>query len=468
VDAPNALVNMSGGADFWGSIIASTITNSGGTAIHYDSSLPDIRGGNYIWFNAVVNNVNGLPSSGQVKLYLTNSMISFTANGTSYNVSVPNAVVTFNSMTGLGTTFSTTSNRWSTSVPKSSLTGNTFVTGVAFPVPSDFPTGIQNVAWSASYSTDTPGITLQWQWGAAVYTSFNTCYAYQSSNSSNACFNSTSNTNVLGVNAEDGTADAHGSDPAGTPETYKASVIFGVTGGGGTNYTGYFSPGAGVVPTVAPMSVSPSSLDFSVGNTVNQDVGSTSGAMTAILTNNDSVSYTVSSITKTGTNATDFTETDNCVASSPLMPGSSCTISVTFTPGDIGTRTAKISINDGASNSPQTLYLSGTGGMAAVSASPNPLSFGIVTQGTPSTMSVTLSNTANAALNVPANGITFTGANASDFTQTNNCGSTLAAGSNCTISVTFTPSTRSNESATLSISGGAGSPPAVTLTGSGQ
>src|SRR4029077_10543197 len=81
VDAPNALVNMSGGSDFFGSIIASTVTNSGGTAMHYDTNLPAISTGNYIWFDAVVNNVAGLPSSGQVKLYLTNSSISFTANG---------------------------------------------------------------------------------------------------------------------------------------------------------------------------------------------------------------------------------------------------------------------------------------------------------------------------------------------------------------------------------------------------
>jgi hypothetical protein len=174
---------MSGGSDLFGSVIASTVTNSGGTAIHYDNNLPAIGSGKYIWLNAIVNNVTGLPASNQVKLYLTNSSIQYSADGTNCTTAlpctlpVPNAVVTFNSSTALGTTFSTDSNRWSTSVPKSSLTGNTFVTGVAFPVPNNFPTGIQNVAWSASFSTDTPGISLQWQWGTAVYSSFSTCYA---------------------------------------------------------------------------------------------------------------------------------------------------------------------------------------------------------------------------------------------------------------------------------------------------
>ena len=44
----------------------------------------------------MVNNLQNL-GTGQVKLYVTNSTISFTANNTTYNVAVPNAVVTFNS-----------------------------------------------------------------------------------------------------------------------------------------------------------------------------------------------------------------------------------------------------------------------------------------------------------------------------------------------------------------------------------
>src|ERR1700739_1249468 len=53
VYSPNALVNLSGGSDFFGSIIWSTVTSSGGTAVHYDSNLPNIQQGNYIWFTAV-------------------------------------------------------------------------------------------------------------------------------------------------------------------------------------------------------------------------------------------------------------------------------------------------------------------------------------------------------------------------------------------------------------------------------
>ncbi len=220
--APSALVNMSGGTDFFGSIIGSTVTSSGGTAVHYDTNLPNIQSGNYIWFTAVVNNLIGLPASQQAKLYLTNASVTFTANGTQYTEPVPNGVVTFNSSvqsSGAKTGFDLTNNRWSTNVAKNGATGNTFVTGFAFPVPVNFPTGIQNVTFSAAFSTDTPGITMQWQWNAAVYTQFSNTYA------------TTTNSNVLGVNSEDGTANANGTDPAGTPETCKQYATFGATGG---------------------------------------------------------------------------------------------------------------------------------------------------------------------------------------------------------------------------------------------
>ena len=43
-------------------------------------------------------------------------------------------------------------------------------------LPSEPPGGIQNVTWSGTISTDTPGVKVKWQWGAAVYTNFSTDY----------------------------------------------------------------------------------------------------------------------------------------------------------------------------------------------------------------------------------------------------------------------------------------------------
>jgi hypothetical protein len=345
VYAPNALVNMSGGSDFYGSIVGSTVTNSGGTAIHYDSNLADIQGGNYIWFTAVVNNLKNIGAT-PVNLYLNNSTISFTAGGTPYTMQVPNAVVTLNAnMATAMTSYDLANSRWATSVPVGGVTGNTFVTGVGFQVPTDFPTGIQDVTFSASFTTDTPGVTLQWQWSAAVYdSSFSTTYA------------NSGNNNLLGVNSEDGSADTHGTDAAGTPEAFKKNVVFGGTGGGLTNYTGYLSTGAGVVPTIAPLSVSPGALNFAA-----QSQGTTSAiAQTAVLTNYDADPHTISGIQIVGTNAGDFAQTNNCLGL--LAPGASCSISVTFMPKDTGTRTAEILVNDAGNTAAATaVYLSGTG-----------------------------------------------------------------------------------------------------------
>lgn len=89
----------------------------------------------------------------------------------------------------------------------------------------------------------------------------------------------------------------------------------------------------------------------------------TTASVTFVLTNNDSVPYTISSIQMTGTYASDFVQTNNCpINPNTLGAGASCTFTVNLTPSaSSGTKeTAKIVINDNANNSPQTVFLKGT------------------------------------------------------------------------------------------------------------
>jgi len=118
---------------------------------------------------------------------------------------------------------------WVTTVP-SGIKGNTFLSGLSYLVPANLPGGIKNVTWSGTISIDTPGVSVNWQWGAAVYTNFSTAY------------------NALGVKpVDDKTASQYkNSDHAGTPENFKPFVIGGATGGGGNNYTGGLSGTASV------------------------------------------------------------------------------------------------------------------------------------------------------------------------------------------------------------------------------
>ena len=364
--APAAPVNMSGGTDFFGGIIGLTVTDTGGTAIHGDTNLFNIAGGYYVWLAAVVNNIQSKGSpltgkAGQVKLYLTNSTISFTANGTPHMVQVPNAVVTLNSASATApkTSYDLTNNRWATAIPPSDLTGNTFVTGIAIPVPaSGFPAGIQNVNWSAAFSTDTPNITFQWGWTAGVY---NSSFGGGTCPAGAACpvstYASSSNSNLLGVNPEDGSADTNGTDPAGTPETYKQDEVI-----------GFFSAPAGVAAAPAEVSAAPSNYAFA-----SQGKGTPSSTtLVTVLTNNDGVVHNF--VTPTGasgpiyvlgTNGTDFVlqagGSNNCVGMTSLIAGGSCNVYIVFTPSTQSAESGKIVINDDANNSPQTVYLSGTG-----------------------------------------------------------------------------------------------------------
>ncbi|MGB6744461.1 MAG: choice-of-anchor D domain-containing protein, partial [Terracidiphilus sp.] len=95
------------------------------------------------------------------------------------------------------------------------------------------------------------------------------------------------------------------------------------------------------------------------------------------------------------------------------------------------------------------------------------LSFGPQQVGTASaSQQVTLTNTGSAALSIT--NIAVTGANVSAFLFPNPCGSSLAAGANCVIQGTFTPSSTGAMSASISITDNAGgSPQSIILTGAG-
>jgi hypothetical protein len=102
-----------------------------------------------------------------------------------------------------------------------------------------------------------------------------------------------------------------------------------------------------------------------------------------------------------------------------------------------------------------------------VSLSPTSLAFASQpVEMTSAPQSVILSNTGNTALAITS--LAVTGANAGDYSETGNCGSSIAAGANCTIAVLFTPSAGGAGTAALSIADNAtGSPQSVSLSGTG-
>src|SRR5271157_2498637 len=229
----------------------------------------------------------------------------------------------------------------------------------------------------------------------------------------------------------------------------------------GTTYYGG-TDGVGIVFSLAlrgaPVaSISPARLAF--GSWANDN---TSAAENVMLTNTGTTTLSFFGVTFTGANAGDFAQTDTC--STSVDPGMSCYIQVTFTPSTLGAETATLNFNDNAANSPQTVALSGTGS-APVLLGPASGNLGVVPIHTPSqTATFTLANVQSVALSISS--ITLSNP---DFSQTNNCGSSLAAHALCTISVSFTPTTVGTETATLTINGSASnSPQTVSLTGAGK
>jgi hypothetical protein len=85
---------------------------------------------------------------------------------------------------------------------------------------------------------------------------------------------------------------------------------------------------------------------------------------------------------------------------------------------------------------------------------------------TNSSQFVTLSNFGRSELTIT--GIKITGPQSSEFTETNTCGSNLAAGEICTISLAFTPVLTGTRSATLTVTDNAANSPQTTaLSGTG-
>jgi hypothetical protein len=103
----------------------------------------------------------------------------------------------------------------------------------------------------------------------------------------------------------------------------------------------------------------------------------------------------------------------------------------------------------------------------AVSLSTGSISFANQTVGVSSSArNVTVTNSGAGALTITD--ITLTGTNPPDFVQTNNCGSSLGAGSSCTITLTFKPAATGSRTASVAISDNAtGSPQTISLTGTG-
>lgn len=221
------------------------------------------------------------------------------------------------------------------------------------------------------------------------------------------------------------------------------------------------------ISAVGGIVATPTSLIFGP-----QNIRSTSAAQTITVSNTGATVVSLSGLSATGDFAVSGSVPRSCTASISLSAGGSCSVGVTFTPIQTGTRNGTLTIFLSSGGSPVLVALSGTGvattGMLV--ASPMALTFGPQNlQSASIPKSIMVSNTGTVAVTVGS--LTING----DFsilsgTGAGSCGASLslAANSSCTVGVVFAPTKPGASIGAVSISNSdGGSTIQVTLQGVG-
>jgi hypothetical protein len=236
--------------------------------------------------------------------------------------------------------------------------------------------------------------------------------------------------------------------PATTANTRPSSGAWDV---GTYEYTASSGPG---------FQYSPSPVAFGLIND-----GSSSSPITVTITN-DGTSGTLNIGTLGSPSDAEYAISSNTCNGQNLAVNATCTFVVTFSPTSAGSKPATISVPDNVGN-PDTINLTGTGVATGpiVSLSPTTLVFGSqVLNVTSGGQTTTLTNTGNATLNI----VSIATNNSQYVKSSTTCGSTLAATSSCTVSVTFTPNALGSQNYSLIFTTNAtSSPDSVALQGTG-
>lgn len=206
------------------------------------------------------------------------------------------------------------------------------------------------------------------------------------------------------------------------------------------------------------LTISTASIDFGTNY-----LGGPQQSRTVIVANAMSSAVTPAFV---GTPASDpnFIVEDFCPVTLPAY--SSCAISVTYASAFTSVDSATLTLPSGA-----TLQLSGVmlqppgeGGLSvnpAITVTPASLVFGAVGVGsTTTTQAVTISNSGGSTVAIA---LTVS----SGFTQTNNCGGSVAANGSCVVQVQFSPTALGVAYGQLTVTPSASSPVAVALRGGG-
>jgi Divergent InlB B-repeat domain len=253
----------------------------------------------------------------------------------------------------------------------------------------------------------------------------------------------------------DGTGGTDTSGAGGTNPFGGAAGMAGGTSSGGTG---------GVPLTPAVLAILPASAAF--GTVV---VNGQSGVTTFDVTNNGQATSRALDALVSGTDSAMFDLVGTDCVGKTLVGGAHCTLGVRFDPTDVGVRSASLLVSG---ENALTAALSGAGlAPSALTATPTVGDFhGVPVTGTMPFLDLpfTIRNTGGQTSGVIATGITGTNAAAFALRADGCAGTTLIANGTCTLTVRFTPGTRGQKLATLSVQGTPGGVLPISLSGTGQ
>jgi hypothetical protein len=236
--------------------------------------------------------------------------------------------------------------------------------------------------------------------------------------------------------------------------------------------TGISSPVYVTSPTnAAPLAtLMPSQSSLTFANTM---VGNVSASQTVTLDNTGTATLNILGLQTTP----DYTVSSNCAS---IVPGASCTLTVTFTPksstqqgSGSGQRAGAIEVSSNATTSLEFISVVGVSSPSTLALGASSLNFGTVLVGANSSLNVQMTNTGASAITFGVlSASTTLSAAAGDYTvAVGTCptpGLALAAGTSCTVQVGFAPTQSGTLTGTLSIASSASTLPlVVALTGVG-
>jgi hypothetical protein len=162
-----------------------------------------------------------------------------------------------------------------------------------------------------------------------------------------------------------------------------------------------------------------------------------------------------------------FSQSNSCP--STLVGGASCSITVTYNPQSAGNHASAVTVEASAPVASAVLSLTAKAVVPTtnLTLSENSVSFPNTDVGAAAaTKTLTITNGGNSPATVTGIGVT-TGV--SDFSESNNCGGTLAPGASCTINVSFVPTLYGSRSGGLSVfESASGTLYNIALVGSGN